>query len=927
MAAPADPPLVTSIEIRTDEELAHRIDLGRLLELEIGAPLTPAAVRRTLSNAHASGLFAELELLTFDDDNAGGVGVVLVLRGYLRLRRIELLIEEAGGGSRTKRDLGLREGQILDEDRLQDGLESLRQAWLDRGFRDVHIDAELVPTGQINQVDLQVAVTPGERPVVSEIRFDGLRLEPSEVGTLLDALPVEVGDPWRPDRLEESREHLRRHLAERGYLAAEVSDPQTEFPTPKQAILSFPMEPGPRIEVEVIGAETRALRRHGFLPFLGERPFREDLLRSSAQEIRRRYQERGYRLARVQVERRSDETEDSAPSQRWRLKIEPGERWWLRTIDFAGNEAVSDDDLLRLISTRVKRWLEPGSGRLVDDQLVSDLETIRSYYLLQGFSEVVVHPPEITFSEPGDRSGPGSLALRIPIDEGPRQRVVNLDLDGVEAFDEVEVRDRLTLQPGGPFHPLLLDDAVDVLRALYEDEGYRVALVTPRLDWNDDRSLVDVALHVEEGPRTVVDRLVLRGLVRTRPEVVREFADLQKGKPLRRRGLLRAERDLYRLGVFSKVEVEPSPSGPTPPQDGVRSRDVLIDLEEGSRWRVSYGLSFHSDDGLGGLFGLTRSHIAGRAARFQLDLRASENDRRARLVFDDPSLLRRKLPLTWSLFVRDEERPTFSVQETGAQLALIRDRGRFRWGLTWDYRLVEISGQPDLAGLEREDQDVEISSITPNFFYDRRDDPLDPRQGGSTAFQLEWAFPALDAEADFAKLFVQQTWHHSLHRAGVLAWSARFGAIEPIGSMPTSDPFLDPSQPSSRVPISERFFAGGRTSHRAYERDALGLLGQSLLETEDGRILQLGGNGLLLFNLDYRFPIAGDFGGVVWSDVGNVWADWRDLRADDLRVGAGVGLRYRSPVGPVRIEIGWKLDRLFFEEAGPVFFLSFGNPF
>ena len=267
------------------------------------------------------------------------------------------------------------------------------------------------------------------------------------------------------------------------------------------------------------------------------------------------------------------------------------------------------------------------------------------------------------------------------------------------------------------------------------------------------------------------------------------------------------------------------------------------------------------------------------------------------------------------------------MEEAGAQIALIRDTGRFRWGVTWDYRLVEISGLPDLAGLEREDREVEISSLSPNFFYDRRDDPLDPVRGGSTALQFEYAFPALDAETEFAKLFIQQTWHHSLGRAGVLAWSARFGAIEPQGKAPATDPFLDPSLASSRVPISERFFAGGRTSHRAYERDALGLAGESLIQTETGGILQLGGNGLVLANVDYRFPIAGDFGGVLWSDIGNVWADWRNVRADELRTGVGLGLRYRSPIGPVRMEIGWKMDRQAFEESSPVFFLSFGNPF
>lgn len=962
------PPTVTALEVRTDEPLARRIDLGRLAAFEVGGQLTPAAVRRTLSNAHATGLFAEVELLTRPaaagvDGAKGGGGVVavLVLRGYLRLGEVTLQVDGPGGGPgarRARRDLRLREGQILDEDALQESLEGLRRAWLDRGFRDVRIDAELLPTPARNRVDLRVHVEPGRRPRITEVRLDIPAAEDATDarpallldarGNLREALPVRAGDAWRPRRLETARQRLRREIAELGYLAAEVDEPQTLFMVPdeaptsadeagaapevadvaagEEAVVVFRITPGPRIELEVEGAELGKLRRQHLLPFLDGEPFGEEQLRRVADDLRRHLQGQGHRRASVEVLRLGDgRGAEGERVERWRLSVDRGGRWLVREVEFVGNESIGDDTLRRLIDTGVRRALEPGSGRLVDEQLTADLDALRSFYLLQGYPEVRIEPPRIAFEEPKDSSGTGTLRVRFSIQEGPRQRLVDLFLEGLEALDADQVRTRLTLRPGGPFHPLLVDDSIDILRALYEDEGYRAGTVTPRYDWNDERTLVDVTLDVDEGPKTLIDRLVLRGLVRTRPGVVRAFADLEPGEPLARRDMLRAERDLYRLGVFSRVEVEPSPSGPTPPADGVRRRDVLIDLQEGSLWRLSYGLSFHSDDGIGGLFGVTRNHVAGRAARFQLDLRASENDRRARLVFDDPSLAGRKLPLTWSLFVRDEERPSFSVQEAGAQVALIRDRGRFRWGLVWDYRTVRIDGAPpDPSDLEREDQEVEISSLSPNFFYDRRDDPLNPSRGGSTALQLEYAFPALDADAEFAKAFVQQTWHHRLGRAGGLAWSVRLGAIEPLGH---SLPGRETEPASARIPISERFFAGGRTTHRAYERDELGILGRSLGLREDGSVLELGGNGLALANVDYRFPIAGNFGGVLWADAGNVWADWRDADAADLRLGAGVGLRYLSPIGPVRVEVGWKLDRQPYEDAAPVFFLSFGNPF
>jgi outer membrane protein insertion porin family len=164
----------------------------------------------------------------------------------------------------------------------------------------------------------------------------------------------------------------------------------------------------------------------------------------------------------------------------------------------------------------------------------------------------------------------------------------------------------------------------------------------------------------------------------------------------------------------------------------------------------------------------------------------------------------------------------------------------------------------------------------------------------------------------------------------VLAGSLRLGAIEPRNSVAVADPICEANGldlVSCGVNISERFFAGGRTTHRAYRRDRLGILGSTLLAVEgDETPVSIGGTGLALGNLDYRFPLAAGVGGTLFVDGGNLWADWRDVSLSDFEWGAGVGLRYSSPIGPIRLEIGWKLDRLPGEDAYVVLF-SFGNPF
>ena len=237
-----------------------------------------------------------------------------------------------------------------------------------------------------------------------------------------------------------------------------------------------------------------------------------------------------------------------------------------------------------------------------------------------------------------------------------------------------------------------------------------------------------------------------------------------------------------------------------------------------------------------------------------------------------------------------------------------------------------------LRGVEREDRPYELSSLIPSFLWDRRNDPVLATRGWSSLAQLQYAFPAFGTDGDFLKLFLQQTQYLDLRNYGTVAASLRLGGIEPFSRLAPDDPELPEGLPNANVFIDERFFAGGANTHRAYGRDDLGLRGQTLIlrpdrpGTEEDDFAAVGGTGLLLFNLEYRFPLFGAVGGTVFYDAGNVWADWRDMDPGDLKGGAGVGVRYLSPIGPLRLDIGWKLDREPGEKEYAVS-VSFGNPF
>ncbi|MEO7794362.1 MAG: BamA/TamA family outer membrane protein, partial [Thermoanaerobaculia bacterium] len=443
------------------------------------------------------------------------------------------------------------------------------------------------------------------------------------------------------------------------------------------------------------------------------------------------------------------------------------------------------------------------------------------------------------------------------------------------------------------------------------------------VEWSADDLAATVRLRVFAGEKWVVDRTLLRGLRKTDPRVVRRFIGIEPGDPVRQSAVLDLQRRLYGLGIFSRVDVRIAPGA-----EGSEAREILVDLEEGRSRSVQLGAGYDSESGVRGLVRFSQGNLFGKASTLSLDLLGSQKDQHLRLIYRQPYIGNLHAELTSTIYDEHEDRPDFVVDRRGGQLVIGRDLGRWSLQSFLSYRLVELEADDEFFNSEipLDSRNGRVASVTPTASYDRRNDPLDPTRGWNSSLQLEYAFPALAADADFLKLFGQATAYLPLGRLGVLAGSFRGGGVEPLGGLPgdSSRAALEAS-----VPAAELFYAGGRTTHRAYRRDELGVVGETLLldpSRSDSDPYPAGGGGLALVNLEYRFPVAGPVGGTLFLDGGNVWTDYRDIRTEAFKWGAGVGVRYLSPVGPLRLEIGWKLDREPFEDPY-VWFISLGNPF
>jgi outer membrane protein insertion porin family len=294
----------------------------------------------------------------------------------------------------------------------------------------------------------------------------------------------------------------------------------------------------------------------------------------------------------------------------------------------------------------------------------------------------------------------------------------------------------LPIAPGGPFHRLLLDSATETIRARLEERGNRRAIVEPRITWDESGLVANVVFEVLEGPRATVEAVVVRGNARTRTDVVRRFVDLAPGDPISTGRMLDVQRGLYRLGIFSRVDVRaPQAAATSEPSE------VVVEVEEGRPRAVAYGAGYDSESGVRGLFRFSHANLGGRAASFQLDALVSQKDELFRGLIRQPYFGRWPVEVSATLYDQHEVRPDFDVDRTGAQLGAERRIGARRLGLFAEYRLVDLTTDQPESGSARESQ-REGGEPDPTAIWDHRDDPTDRPGAGARDLPARACLPA-----------------------------------------------------------------------------------------------------------------------------------------------------------------------------------------
>jgi len=937
---PSTGPIVLAVSFRAD----RTFDTAKLagdVRIATGAPLSIRDVQDSIKGLFATGNFRDVRVETAA--RANGVDVTFAL--FLNYRIGSISFEGMGEDrQRAESDLVFRTGDVLSLNAVDRSATAVTTRLQRNGYLEATVDPEVTFDSERNTAAIILHVERGPLAKISTVDIAG-DLAPFDAQILTKVMKRGPGETFRLAEARTDAERMQKFLVKKNHRRARVTfETHTYDAANKSVALRYTARVGPIVKIAVTGASDRKVRR--LAQFRGDQEYSEDVVDRTASRIVRHYQDLGYFNAAVDTEGRLD-------NGIWTTTydVRPGLRYRLADVTFSGNIRLSDKELSKVVSTsarggvktlinRLFRRADSPSGESISD----DRDALESYYRLQGFSEATVADPVVKTDD-----ATGIMTVNFPVNEGTQTLLAAVRVEGNEQVRNDDLPES-QLREGKPLNPQFLHDDLIALQTYYSERGNAEVQVTPRIEVSPDKAKATVVYVVAEGPRVTLDQVTIRGNTYTRTELIERKADLKPGAPFSYTALLKAQQNLYRLGVFRRVDVQPEQTGTS-----VSDRNVSIQVEEGRNLTLSGAIgvvmksrtdSQKSDIAPRISAAIAHRNLFGTGRYLGFEGVFSSLEKEAFVTFREPYVGRYDVPVQFTIFQTDDyTRKETRILQRGASIEASRvTRLTTRWALRYEYKISEckegqicrlLEDNIPVEGLDRSLLNIQISSITPTVFWDRRNDVANPSRGFFSSASIEYAFPLLDAETHFVKEFVQGAWYIPVGRS-VLALSGRAGLIQPMN--------VDRGGVTSRfVPLSERFTAGGDTSHRAYPLDLLGSLCEddngntitpcdaTLLRLKDpddpsdmGRIVPIGGNGLLLLNAEYRFPIVSSVGGAVFTDIGNVYA--KTIRFDDLRYGVGVGVRYLSPVGPLRFDIGWPLDRRSYDPSVS-YFLTLGYAF
>ena len=769
-----------------------------------------------------------------------------------------------------------------------------------------------------------------------------------------DIAKMRPGKPVSVERVTNALDRLRKKYQKQNRLLAQVSISKKSYREEANAVdYTFDIAPGPKVQIAAEGFKIGrgALKKN--VPVFEENAVDEDLLNEGRRNLLNYLQSRGYFDAKVGIKQRSDTAGDSLLIT---YVIDPGARHKLVKIEFVGNKYFLTDRLLARMQVHPASRFE-SRGKYSQGLLSGDIHGLEDLYRANGFEQV-----KITSNVLDDYEGhENDLVLKILVDEGAQTLVGAFRMEGNQAFTEAQLAAEINTAVGQPFSEYDIAQDRDNILNYYFNHGFpNASFEAAAKPMPGEPNRMDVTFKIDKGQQVFVDNVFVSGLNHTKPFIVQRELQVKPGDPLSQADMLQTEQRLYDLGIFSQVG-----TAVQNPNGNELDKNVLVDVEEAKRYAFNYGIGLEFQTGQPSAVGsnqakgntgvspraslsVTRLNFRGRDHTITFKADVGSLQQRGLVSYTAPRWFNSpkwKLSLT-AFYDNTIDVTTFTSQRLEGSVQAENTVSKVTTlAYRFTYRRVKASNidiSPDQIPL----LSLPVRVGEPGFSYirNKRDNNLETTKGSYNTIDAAVASSIFGSEADFSSILAQNATYHAFgknrpqDKKFVFARSLRIGLESTFGNtviLPPGQACPNPTDttcPNTTViPLAERFFTGGGNSHRGFGLNQAG-------PRDPVTGFPLGGSALFLNNFELRLPpptlpyVQDNLGFSIFEDAGNVFTDGRNMLDNLLRWrqkdpqlclqpatanqcdysyishAVGVGVRYKTPIGPVRFDFGYNLN-------------------
>lgn len=901
---------IYQVLLEPKDQPLSRDQIGQWVVIRPGDIFSEAALGDAVRRLFATGRYKDVQADVEDTP----AGLVLTFKTVPAFFLSQLVIEgvptppnPAVLNSATRLELG---GTIEDETDIPAAVDGLRETLKANGFMSPKIDffVEHRPTHQ--EVFLRFVIEPGVRARFAAPIFTG---DPQKSqASLLRATDwrrwwgLRRFQPATERRIQDGLEKLRSSYLKKNYLMSQVRLVSLDYDAAANTLRpTVDIQAGPRVAVRTEGARMRAGTLRELIPIYQERTVDRELLIEGQNNLQAHFQANGYFDAKVTF---TVEEEPGGTGQLIRYNIAQGPRYKLVSLGVKGAKYFDEATIRERLSIIPARFPQYRRGRFSRGLVDRDKDAIIELYRMNGFRDATVEAV-VTDNYLGKA---GDLAVTYVITEGKQWFVGALDMSGIDLRLVETIQSMVMSNPGQPFSVTAVATDRDNILNFYFNNGYPDATFDASIADSSDPNMVELKYTVNEGRRYFVRDVLVNGLKATRQDLVTSRLTLAAQEPLSQSNIVETQRRLYDLGIFARVAVAVQN-----PEGRERNKSVILQLDEARKYSLNFGFgaefgrigggnSFTAPAGAAGFgpraqIGLSRSNFRGLGHTLSSTLRVSNFQQRILVNYLAPQFRgNENVSLTLSSFFdrsRDVRTFTSTRSENAVQITQRLSRPN-----TLQYRIIFRDVSVDDKSLQIDPElipiysrPVQVTVFSGSFIQDRRDDPLDSTRGYFNTIDAGYAPAQLSRKTSYSRISARNSSYHRVSKGVILARTLTIGWLHNL----VNDP----------VPLPERYFAGGSTTHRGFPENQAGP--RDLVTG-----YPIGGNTFLFHGTELRFPLVGtNLGAVVFHDFGNVYSSFdklsfryrqRDRSDFDYAVHSfGLGFRVSTPVGPVRLDFGY----------------------